>query len=141
MLKRILTMLTLAVMSLGARADDGGVIAPDQAQAVAARGGLLIVDVRTPSEWAESGIPQGAVTIDIGAGAEPFLAAVLAAAGGDRGRKVAVICRSGHRSTMAKALLDRNGFTDVLNIKEGVLGGGNGPGWKARSLPMQAWGG
>ena len=136
-LKRIVTMATLMFMSIGARADNAGIIAPEEALALMTKGELLVIDVRTPAEWRQTGIPIGASTIDISMGSQEFVADVLRAAGGDRTRALAVICRSGHRSTMAKALLDDNGFTHVYNIKEGVLGGGNGPGWKARSLPMR----
>ena len=56
--------------------------------------GGLIVDIRTPEEWAESGVIEGArlVTFD---GAESFLAAL----GPDlaSGRDLILVCRSGRR--------------------------------------------
>jgi rhodanese-related sulfurtransferase len=33
------------------------------------------------------------------------------------------------------------GFTQVYNIKEGMMGSSAGPGWIARGLPLEACGG
>jgi rhodanese-related sulfurtransferase len=139
LLKRILATVLLLLTGLGARAAGMDTISPDDALAQATAGKLILVDVRTPGEWAQTGIPAGAATVEVTAGRDAFLAGVLRVAGGDRNRPLAIICRSGGRSTSAQAMLLSDGFTRVLNVKEGVLGGSNGPGWKARGLPMQAW--
>jgi rhodanese-related sulfurtransferase len=34
---------------------------------------------------------------------------------GDRKRAIVVYCRSGHRSGLAKGILEKNGFVDVTN--------------------------
>jgi hydroxyacylglutathione hydrolase len=46
------------------------------------------------------------------------------------GGKVAIVCRSGYRSTVAASVLERAGFTGVMN----VAGGMNA--WRAAGLPM-----
>ena len=134
-MKRFLTgllSLVIGVLASPAGAADG-LIAADEAFAAAQRGKLLIIDVRTPAEWRESGIPQGAKTAEFGA--PDFIARVMDAVGPDKARPVAVICRSGNRSTRAKDALAAAGFTNVLNIKEGMSGGGAGAGWLKRGLP------
>jgi len=78
------------------------------------------------------------VTIHDPGGLPGFVEAVKAALGGDLKRPIAVICATGNRSTLAQRLLAKAGFTRVLNIKEGMLGGANGPGWLPRGLPVES---
>lgn len=138
--RRSFLAAALCTLAFAARAGDADIL-PDRAQEMVKRGEVLLVDVRTPAEWTETGIPTGAVTIDVTQGAEGFGAAVLKTVNGDRARPLAVICRSGHRSARAQAILQSQGFSRVINVKEGVSGGAEGPGWKARGLPMQGWAG
>jgi rhodanese-related sulfurtransferase len=127
----------MGIISLPAGATDG-VIAADEAYAAAKRGELIIIDVRTSAEWQQTGIPDGAKTADVTTpdGLEAFVAAVARAVAGDREARIAVICRSGNRSTKAQAALRNSGFTNVLNIKEGMAGSAAGPGWLGRGLPV-----
>jgi rhodanese-related sulfurtransferase len=39
----------------------------------------------------------------------------------DDGRRVALICRSGGRSAMAAQILERAGFSQVINVEGGTL--------------------
>lgn len=71
---------------------------------------LIIVDVRTPQEFAE-GYIQGAVNIpdtEIEATAEELLT--------DKSAKIVVYCRSGRRSALAAATLSELGYTDVYDL-------------------------
>jgi rhodanese-related sulfurtransferase len=133
----ILTMLAAPGLATPGLADEARLTA-DEAHSRAQRRELLIIDVRTPAEWRQTGIPIGASTADItsAAGLSAFVTAVTAAAAGDRNRPIAVICRSGNRSTKAREVLLANGFTTVFNIKEGMAGSGFGPGWLNRGLPV-----
>ncbi len=133
-MKKLLTgflSVLIGAFSLSAAAGDGD-IAADEAYAASKRGELLIVDVRTPTEWRETGIPEGAKTAEFGSSA--FVATVSAVVGPDNAKPIAVICRSGNRSTKAAAILSAAGFTNVLNIREGMAGSGAGPGWLRRGL-------
>ncbi|MBX2951771.1 MAG: rhodanese-like domain-containing protein [Leadbetterella sp.] len=67
----------------------------------------FLVDVRTPGEFA-SGSVKGAVNIPLNQ-----LQAQLAKF--KNKKQIIVFCRSGGRSTQAKALLNQNGFTNVMN--------------------------
>jgi rhodanese-related sulfurtransferase len=95
--------------------------------------------VRSPKEWRQTGVAKGAhqVTIHDPGGLPGFVEAMKAELGGEFGKPIAVICASGNRSTLAQRLLNQAGFTTVLNIKEGMLGGPNGPGWLNRGLPVE----
>lgn len=102
---------------------------------------VVLVDVRTPAEWKQTGVPSGAARISVTQhpqGERGFVADVLALVDGDRNRPIAVICRTGRRSARAERLLERNGFTHVYNVVEGMAGSSAGPGWLARGLPTEA---
>ena len=102
-------------------------------------GKLTLIDVRTPDEWKETGVAQGAARIDMNQprGAAGFVDEVLKRTKGDKNAPVALICRSGNRSTQMQSLLQAQGFTKVFNVREGMSGGGAGPGWLRRGLPLQ----
>ena len=137
----MMLMGTLAPATAAA-AGEGGVISADAAAERAAAGEILVIDVRSPREWRQTGVAKGSrrVTIHDPGGLPGFVEAVKAALGGDLKRPIAVICATGNRSTLAQRLLAKAGFTRVLNIKEGMLGGANGPGWLPRGLPVESCG-
>lgn len=97
-------------------------------------GNITLVDIRRPDEWARTGIGAGAVPIDMRA--PDFVAQLLRATQGQRDVPVALICARGVRSARLSAQLSAAGFTDVLNVPEGMLGSGAGEGWLKRGLPV-----
>lgn len=115
---------------------DGATMTPPQVLAAAQRGDVLLVDVRRPDEWAATGLPAPGIGIDMRR--DDFVAALLAATGGDRAAPVAIICARGVRSDRMSARLAAAGFTRVVDVPEGMLGSGAGPGWIARALPVRA---
>lgn len=72
--------------------------------------GALLVDVRTPQEFA-SGHVDGATNIPVSE-----LTARAAELGGDRARPVVVYCASGMRSASAKGKLKKLGFANVHDL-------------------------
>jgi phage shock protein E len=84
----------------------GGVDAAMLRQKIQA--GALVVDVRTPAEFAAGAYP-GATNIPLDQ-IEKRLADF-----GDRKRAIVVYCRSGNRSGQAKVILEKHGFSDVTN--------------------------
>ncbi|WP_282604552.1 rhodanese-like domain-containing protein [Pelagibius sp. Alg239-R121] len=113
-------------------------ISGPEALALSQRGEMTIVDVRSPQEWKQTGLPSGAqaVTIHDPEGLEGFVRALKRSVGDNLDTPVALICARGNRSTRAQNALRAAGFTRVLNIKEGMLGSTGGPGWLARKLPV-----
>ncbi len=103
-------------------------------------GDLLLVDVRSPAEWRESGVPEGAarVTIHQPGGPQAFHEAMLEAVAGDRTRPIGLICARGGRSDKARRFLAAVGFATIFDVSEGMLGSAAGPGWLARGLPVRA---
>lgn len=132
---RLLTVLAGLVLAMPAHADDT-IAAPD-ALALVKDHAAQLVDVRTPAEWAETGIPTGAGTVSWG---QPdFIAGILRLTQGDRHAPLVLICRTGNRSGRAMSALREAGFTRVRHIPDGMAGSAAGPGWLARGLPVTAW--
>lgn len=96
-----------------------------------------LIDVRTPPEWKQTGVARNATMINMihPQGAQGFLNDVLQKVGGDRTAPIALICRTGNRTTQVQKFLQAQGFTNVYNVKEGMAGSTAGPGWLARKLP------
>lgn len=117
------------------RFPQGPEIDPPAAHRRATTGDLLLIDIRRPDEWAATGIGAGAQLLDMRR--EDFTGALLALAAGDRGAPIALICARGVRSARLAARLRGAGFTAVLDVAEGMLGGATGPGWIARGLPLR----
>ena len=69
-------------------------------------------------------------------GAPGFTDALLQQVNGDRNAPIALICRTGNRTTQVQRYLQSVGFTQVYNVKEGMAGSSAGPGWIKRGLPV-----
>lgn len=80
---------------------------------------VILIDVRTPEEYAAGHIP-GAVNIDV---KSPDFKDRISSL--DKSKTAAVYCRSGVRSMNAAKILAGNGFK-VCNLQNGILGW-NGP--------------
>ena len=91
---------------------------------------LTLIDVRTEEEW-RSGVAHSAHTISLN---DPSLAnKVFELVDEATETPIAVICRSGMRSTQAAGILVRAGFTDVSNVKGGMMA------WQSAGLPTTAY--
>ena len=67
-----------------------------------------------------------------------FVAAATRAMKGKKDQPVALICARGWRSFRAANALRDAGFTNVMNVREGMLGNPfDGPGWLDRKLPVE----
>lgn len=139
-MKRLITLILGLVMAawVPAKAADSRDLTAPQAWAKLQAGEITVLDVRTPREWGETGTIPGALTANLHqwGGNSAFAAQVLELAGQDKDKPLALICRTGSRSTQALALLRSQGFTNLWHIPEGMVGGPNGPGWITRGLPV-----
>lgn len=116
--------------------DLGRVISAREAHRQAVAGEVVLVDIRTREEWRETGVPASAKPITMREGDKAFHAELAAALGNDRSRPLALICRTGNRTTILQAELRQAGFTNILNVAEGVAGGPHGAGWVKSGLPL-----
>lgn len=105
-----------------------------EAHEAAKAGKLVLVDIRTPEEWADTGLPEGAIKLDMtGSGFEVRLAALKL---DHPGKPIALICRTGSRtSTLQKKLVGR-GWTNLVDVRGGLLGNPRDKGWLSENLPV-----
>lgn len=101
---------------------------PSEANAALANQSIVLVDIRTPAEWAETGIAKGAVPLDMTAA--NFQADFLALAAANPNKRIDLICRSGNRSSQLATMIEASGMKNIVN----VAGGTNA--WLAESLPV-----
>lgn len=97
-------------------------------------GEIVLVDIRRPDEWQDTGSGKGAHLIDMRR--PDFIQALSALVNGDHSRPIALICARGVRSARIANLLTKSGFSRIINVPEGMLGSADGPGWIARGLPL-----
>lgn len=103
------------------------------------RGELVLIDIRQPEEWRETGVAEGAVGISMThpEGGQGFLRDLLAAVEGDTDAAIALVCRTGNRTSQVVPALQQWGFTRIYHIPEGMLGSRAGPGWIRSGLPVE----
>ncbi len=97
-------------------------IGPEEASDLT-RGGAVLLDVREVDEW-NAGHAPGARHVPLGEVADRLNSL-------PRDRRLVVLCRSGHRSSTATALLVRSGF-DAVNLDGGMRA------WAGAGLPLEA---
>lgn len=81
-----------------------------------------LIDVRMPSEYAATGVVDGAKLITFlkedGTINAKFVDEV--AKNYSKDSKIAIMCRSGKRSLAAAKMLEENGFSNILNLDGGM---------------------
>ncbi len=112
-------------------------MSPQDVAAEIAAGKAVLVDVRTPEEWAETGVAKDATPIDMTS--PSFMNEVHKLAGDNPGKRLAFICRSGNRSgQVTQALEAQTDLADLIDVAGGMLGKGADIGWIAAGLPVRA---
>jgi phage shock protein E len=112
----VLIAAVLGISLLAGCGSSSGVqtVDPKAFLTTAGQTGTVVVDVRTPSEYAAGHI-QGAVNIDVEA---PTFDAEIAKL--DKSATYAVYCHSGRRSGLATDAMGKAGFTHVYNLSGGI---------------------
>lgn len=121
------------IFAMTAAADTPILSAPD-AQAKVASGDIVLLDIRSRGEWADTGLAEGAWPVSMH---EPDfgvrLRAILAAFPPEQ---IALICATGGRTAHVANILRQNGIDGVVDVSEGMMGNPRGPGWIARGMPV-----
>ncbi len=115
-LLKLTVILSAAFASFGCKSGYVDMPASDFQKLISEKD-VLLIDVRTPEEFAESHIP-GAVNIDFRAEDFDQKAVELLK---ETQSTLAVYCRSGRRSAGACARLDSMGYTRTVNLLGGIL--------------------
>jgi rhodanese-related sulfurtransferase len=93
---------------------------------------LVLVDIRTPREWRESGVPDVAVPLDMTA--KGFVPALLELRRANPSRRLGLICATGARSRYVANWLVQNGVQGVVDVPAGMH---TREGWLAKKLPVR----
>ena len=112
-----------------------------EAQRLVMGGEVTLIDIRTPQEWRQTGVPRDTKLVNMvhPGGADGFVSAILKQVGDDTDAPIALICRTGNRTTQVQRLLVARGFSQVYNVTEGMVGSSAGPGWLKRGLPVDPY--
>ena len=123
-MNRILPVVALA-LALACGAAPSGVAEVSQDDLLSGRSATLILDVRTPAEYAAGHVPD-AVSIP-----HDQLAARLAEIEAFRDEPIVLYCESGGRAGRAASILADAGFTKLLHLE------GDMSAWRKRGLPTE----
>lgn len=144
--KAIVGLLGLGVVGAGAYVgpnlfysvvtpeSDAATLTAPEAHAAAKAGDIILIDIRRPDEWARTGSPEGGHRVDLRDA--DFADRLSGLAEGDRSAPIALICARGVRSARVANQLAQAGFTNIIDVPEGMLGSGAGEGWIRRGLPV-----
>lgn len=132
------TFVATAVSSLTASQSTARrprLIAPRAAYEAARSGRMLLIDIRTPREWCETGITKVAHPLDMHG--RHFRSKLLRLAGGHQERSIGLICTSGARSDALAEALFRTGWQNVGDVQGGMSGSWLHNGWIDLGLPVR----
>ena len=99
-------------------------VGAEEFAAAAAEPGTMIIDVRTPAEFA-AGHLTGAVNIDLQGSSFGDAVAEL-----DPSASYAVYCHSGNRSAVATSYMAEHGFKNIVELAGGITA------WQADGRPV-----
>ena len=124
-MKKLVVLIASALLLAGCSSSTGAIdLGVSEFSTKVAEAGVITLDVRTPSEFAEGHV-EGARLIYFQSGNFEKEIATL-----DKNATYAVYCRSGNRSGQAVKVMQDAGFTNVFNMNGGVID------WANAGLPL-----
>lgn len=133
MLRRAL-LIALVILPVAALAQERATLSVREAHERTAAGRVVLVDIRTPEEWRDTGVAQGAIRLDM---THPAFEARLAGIRAENpGKPIALICRTANRTRHVQEALTRRGWRDIIDVRGGMLGDGRNKGWLDEGLPL-----
>lgn len=112
----------------------GEIISAPQAFEKMQSGDLVLIDIRSPQEWKESGIAISAIPLSIHE--KGFLEGLEKIKLENPGKQIAMICATGGRSARIQEELEKRNLGTVIDVSEGMFGNSRGEGWLKRGLPI-----
>ena len=98
-------------------------ISKDVKKAIDSKEQFILLDVRTPGEYARGKI-AGCINLPVDT-VEANIQAVVP----DKAQKIYVYCLSGSRSVLAVDIMVKLGYSNVFDMKQGILA------WRAKYFP------
>jgi rhodanese-related sulfurtransferase len=121
-MQKLLFLLLVTLFSCSQSAQTQNVLDAAQTENMLKSDGTVqLVDVRTPSEWQQTGVIEGAKRINFNGSDFQEQVAQL-----DKNKPVIVYCAAGGRSPKAAAAMTKMGFKNVYNYAGGMND------WKAK---------
>lgn len=133
MLTRRTFALSLVALAVATTARAETTLTPKQALAGIEGNKLILIDVRRPEEWQETGVAKGAWPLDMTH--KEFGPRLMAVLQRNPDHQVAIICRTGNRTGYLMNVLAENKIDGVLDVTAGMAGGPRGKGWIPSGLP------
>jgi rhodanese-related sulfurtransferase len=109
-------------------------ISPPEAAKLSSDKKILLIDIRRPEEWSETGVAEHAHKLDMTD--ELFLAKLSKITEGNRTRPIALICRTASRTRVVQSALMQMGYANVINVEGGMVGNDEDKGWIKHGLPL-----
>lgn len=126
--------LVPALLADAAQAQERAAISVREAHAKARAKEIVLVDIRRPDEWRDTGVAEGAIRLDM---THPAFEARLATLRAENpGKPIALICRTASRTRQVQDILGRRGWQGIVNVRGGMLGDGRNRGWLDEGLPL-----
>lgn len=128
----------LAVMIIAGTAANAEIVkmTPDVAREMALAGEIVLIDIRRPEEWAETGVPDVALLADMTS--RDFLAKLTAIRLQKPDIPLAFTCRTGNRSNYLTGELEKLGFSGIIDVVGGMSGSRVDKGWARRGFPIRS---
>ena len=110
------------------------ILSAPEAQDRISSGEMVVLDIRSPEEWKETGVAEGAWPVsmhrpDFGQQLQAILAKYEPG-------QIGLICATGGRTAHVTSILKQNGVEGITDVSEGMMGNPSGPGWIARGMPV-----
>jgi rhodanese-related sulfurtransferase len=131
--RRSFLAIGTASMAVPAFAQELPSVSVREAHAAARAGRLVIVDIRRPDEWAETGVAEGAVRLNMLDKDFPQRLVALKQQSGDK--ELALICRAANRTDYVQKAFAKHNFR-LVNIRGGMSGNAEDEGWIDAGLPV-----
>ena len=96
---------------------------------------MILLDIRTPEEWKETGIASAAIPLTMHN--KEFLNGFQKIVQDNPEKKIGIICATGGRTLWLQSELAKRGLGPVIDVSEGMMGSRAGPGWIARGLALK----
>lgn len=114
-----------------------GIISAQTAYEKAKTGEIILIDIRQPMEWQQTGVGENATPLTMHQSGQTFFKQLEAITQNDKSKPIALICAVGGRSGFLQPHLKKAGYTNVYNVAEGMLGSKYGAGWLKAHLPTK----
>ncbi len=128
-------LLGLSILMTTLNANAAQTMSAPQALSEVESGQMVLLDIRSPEEWKETGI--AAVATPLTMHNQDFLRGFQKIVEANPDKKIGIICATGVRTQWLQAELAKRGLKPVIDISEGMMGNKTGPGWIARKFKMK----